>query len=226
MRRSVKLENIENFRDIGGYECEDGSITRYGVIYRSAKLHIGSPKDRETILSLGIKSDIDLRSEEDKRSFPDDAFFKGGLKVIEASVNGAGRIPLDRKDQIDSYLEMLEEPRTASNVFRSILNANKPLVMHCNAGKDRTGCFTMILLMAAGVHFEQINADYHLSESLLVEMGRNADPSINKEILYPDVWMLWDVRKVFLDRYGSVESYFKTIGLSEDEIKGISKLLK
>lgn len=60
MARFYTFEGIENFRDLGGYECDYGE-TQFGVIYRSATLKGATKKDVDKIASLGIKTILDIR---------------------------------------------------------------------------------------------------------------------------------------------------------------------
>lgn len=225
--RTVKFENIENFRDLGGYPCDYGE-TSFGVIYRSATLAYASEKDVGRMVEIGIKTVIDLREEKVKRELPNPVIGDSRFTYISLPVNGNGRLPKDHLDQVDSYLEMLEDPYTARNIFRAILNAPKPLVFHCNAGKDRTGAFSMILLLLAGVPVEDVNADYMLSYPLLPKMTVNTrtyHPEVPELLLIPNTDFLPEVIQVFFDRYGSLEDYFDAIGMSEDEFLALKNIL-
>ena len=225
--RTIKFENIENFRDLGGYPCSFGE-TSFGVIYRSATLAYASKKDVDHMAEIGIKTVIDLREDSVKASLPSPMLGDPRFTYIALPVNGNGRIPVDHEDQVESYMEMLYEPRTARNIFQAILNAPKPLVFHCNAGKDRTGAFSMILLMLAGVPFEDINADYMMSYPLLPKMTANTRAFHKEEpelLLVPNTDFLPCVHNAFYDRYGSLSAYFEAIGMSDDEFVALSNLL-
>ena len=222
--RHLHFEKIENFRDLGGYETKYGE-TEFGVIYRSATLCYATPNDVEKIASLGVKSILDLREDNVKKSNPSPFKSDSRFTVIERNVNGSGRIPKDYQDGIDSYIEMLEDPISAREIFRAILSCRKPMVMHCNAGKDRTGVFTIVLLLLAGVELDDINADYMLSYPCLREMThdtRATHPEVPEHCLTPNIEYLHDFFKAFFDRYGSAEEYCEAIGLAEDEIIGLS----
>ena len=227
MPRSIKLDNVENFRDLGGYACEFGE-TQFGNIYRSASLVKASKEDIDKVASLGIKTIVDLRGREDQAALPSP--FKGDsrFQVIELEVNGNGRIPKDRPDQLDSYMEMIEDPESARRIFRTFINADKPLVFHCNAGKDRTGVFTLVLLALAGVDIDDINADYMLSFPYLPKMTKDTRenrPFVPELLLTPDITYIPEFYRVFLERYGTVENYCEVIGLSEDEIDYLKNIL-
>ncbi len=225
--RHIHFQKIENFRDLGGYETRFGE-TRFGVVYRSATLCYATKEDIEKLASLGVKTILDLREERTKKSNPDPMKFDPRFKVVELNVNGNGRIPKDYKDGIDSYLEMLEDPSSARAIFQTILLCEKPMVFHCNAGKDRTGVFAFILLMLAGVHKDDINADYMLSYPCLREMThetRANHPEVPEHCLTPNIEYLYDVYDAFFKRYGSAEEYLTAIGLQEEEINGLANLL-
>lgn len=225
--RNVMLEKIENFRDLGGYACDYGE-TSFGVIYRSATIAYASDADKAKIRSLGIKTIIDLREEKTKEALP--CPFKGeeGITLLELPVNGNGRIATHYEDYVASYLEMLEDPASARRVLLSILHAEKPALIHCNAGKDRTGVFSMILLLAAGVAFDEVNADYMASFPLLSRMTKDTrenHPEVPELLLTPDIRFLRDVYDEFLRRYGSIDHYFEMMGLSDDEAFSLKNLL-
>lgn len=222
------LEGIENFRDVGGYETPYGE-TAYGVIYRSGSLFGATEKDLLTIKSLQIKTIIDLRSDDDKAKYPSKTLEDKEIKTIYLPTNGNGRVPRNRFDQVNSYLEMLEDKETASKIFRTILNAPKPLLIHCHAGKDRTGVFISTLLLMNGVSIEDVNADYLLSfpyTQKLTAHTKAFHKEFSKIIYTPSVDFLYRVFKKFNKKYGGLDGYFSKIGFSEDEKQKLSHLLE
>ena len=227
MPRRINFKEIENFRDIGGYQARYGE-TSFGVIYRSASLSYATKEDVDKIASLGIKTIIDLRDDEAKKTLPDKTSLDARFNTIFLPVNGNGRVPSTYEDGIDSYLEMLEDPLKARNIFKAIIHSQKPLLLHCTAGKDRTGCFIMMILLANGVDFDDINADYMASFPYLVKMTKNTrefHPEVPEVVLTPNINYLRDVYDAFLKEYGSLENYFEYIGLSDDEVKCLSSIL-
>ena len=225
MPHIFQFDSIENFRDLGGYPCAYGQ-TEPHIVFRSATPANLSSADLEEILSLGIRSVIDLREEASKKDYPSPYQGKDGLQVISLNVNGNGRIPKDYDDQISSYFEMVEDPESARKIFKAILRSPKPMLIHCNAGKDRTGMFIALLLLFNGVSLEDVNRDYLLSFELLPKMAKEARAKNLPPILIdPTPEFLPDFMGRFLDRYGSFADYCEAIGLSEDEFVGLSNML-
>ena len=219
-----EFKTIENFRDLGGYPCRYGT-TGHHIIYRSATPVFGSKEELDQIAALGIASVIDLREDKTKAEYPN-PFAAYGLPVTSLNVNGNGRIPVDHEDQIDSYFEMLEDPESARKIFLAILNAPKPVLIHCNAGKDRTGVFSAVLLLLNGVSMDAVNADYMLSFDLLprmtIEAKKNNLPSI---LIERDPNYIPEFFDRFLHRYGTFADYFEAIGISDDDFNGLSNIL-
>ena len=60
--RLIDLEAIFNFRDMGGYPTVDGRQTRWRTLYRADGLHRATDTDTSTIVELGVRTVIDLRS--------------------------------------------------------------------------------------------------------------------------------------------------------------------
>jgi protein-tyrosine phosphatase len=228
MLRRIPLEKVENFRDVGGYFASYGE-TSFGIVYRSGSLSDATEKDIDKLASLKIKTIIDLRNDSDKEKRPDKTIGDKRFINIPLSVNGNGRVPLNRWDMINSYIEMLEEPKQAKEVFNTLLTCKKPCVLHCSAGKDRTGCFIAILLLANGVPFHDVNADYMLSFAYLTRLQRQTKkkyPDFPKAVMQPDPLFLSKVMKKFNKRWGKVEDYFRFLGFNDKEIKALSQLLK
>ena len=227
MPRSHVFEGIENFRDLGGYACDYG-VTDFGVIFRSATLIGASQKDLDHMAEIGIKTVIDLRGKEHQSKLRSPCLDDSRFKVVELEVNGNGRISKDYEDYLDSYMEMVEDPFSARTILRAILNAEKPLVFHCNAGKDRTGVFTFLLLALAGVSMDDINADYMLSFPYLRKMTddtRANHPEVPELLLTPDIGFIPEFYRRFFDRYKTLDSYCEAIGLGEDEVIALRNLM-
>ena len=227
MPHHIEFEAIENFRDLGGYDSSYG-MTEHGVFYRSATLAFATENDRNKMAEIGIKTILDLRDEKSKKEFPSPFKEDKRFRVIELPVNGHGRICHEYDDYVYSYIEMLENPTMARPIFKAIVNAEKPMVIHCNAGKDRTGVFSMALLMAAGVSFDDINADYMLSFPYLRKMTietKSNHPEVPPLLLTPDIFFLKDVFARFEKEFGTIEEYFEGIGLNDDDIFYLSNML-
>jgi len=227
MLRRVPFEKIENFRDLGGYSAAYGE-TSFGVVYRSGTLADATPSDLDRMASLGIKSIIDIRSDNEKKTKPDKTKTDKRFTEYELSVNGNGRVPVSRFDQEASYIEMLEEPSQARNIFLTLAHCEKPCVIHCSAGKDRTGVFCFILQLANGVPFHDANADYLLSFPYLTRLTRETRrnyPNFPEPVLTPSITFWKRVMAKFNKRWGKIDDYFNSIGINEDDCVLLENLL-
>ena len=228
MARFYTFEGIENFRDLGGYECDYGE-TQFGVIFRSATLKDATEKDADKIASLGIKTILDIREKKARDEQIGVIEKDPRFKVLSFDINGAGRIPNDYEDGVNSYIEMLDEPSSVRSFLMAILHEEKPLLFHCNAGKDRTGVFAGLLLALAGVDFRYINADYMASYPLLekatVKLKQETPNLLPDVCLNPNIFYMRDVEKKFKERFGSLDAYLEGIGLNEDEVTGLKNVL-
>ncbi len=227
MIRRFPFTNILNFRDLGGYITSYGK-TKDRLIYRSGDLSEALPEELDRLADLGIRTIIDLRNEAQKEKTPDKTIGDPRFVNIDVTVNGGGRVPKNKKDMLDSYLEMIEEPVSARKIFQAIAYCEKPCLIHCSLGKDRTGVFVALLLLLNGVDFMDVNADYLVSYAYIqrlaeeVRAGRIPYPA---ELVDPDILFLKSFYDEFLARFGSLEEYFEWIGLTEDEIRLLANLL-
>jgi protein-tyrosine phosphatase len=167
--RRIAVPGTYNFRDVGGYQASGGTI-RSGKLFRSDGIHALGDAGRESLRELGVGVVIDLRDDFEADAMPDDL---GGLdvKVMRLPVfEGSGR----SQDTVGISLEALYERILTlhSDVVVAALrelahSGDEAVLIHCTAGKDRTGIVVALALLAVGVDRETVVADYAESESNL-----------------------------------------------------------
>lgn len=173
--RSLHLATAANFRDAGGYRTSDGRWVRMGVLYRSGDLSKLTDADLAKLKRLGIRTDIDLRTEGERTAAPDR--LPAGAAYIVADVLGGSisttTLP-STADEAAAYMEAAEHTMvssaTASAAFRTVLGKAgdrraSSVVYHCSAGKDRTGWASATILTALGVPSATVFEDYLASNT-------------------------------------------------------------
>ncbi|MFK4507938.1 tyrosine-protein phosphatase [Bradyrhizobium daqingense] len=172
--RHLALQGASNFRDLGGYPTTDGRTTRWRHIFRSNHLGQLTPADVEIIRALGVRSAFDFRGREERAA---GVCVVNEITVhslpIEPTVVAALRAELARgRLTAPVALELMRESyrnyvRHNTHSFRSLfghlLEDHAPLVIHCTAGKDRTGFASALILHALGVPDDIIAEDYLLT---------------------------------------------------------------
>ena len=177
--RRLPLDGPVNFRDIGGYRTADGRSVRWGRVFRSDSLETLTPADIALLEQLGVRVVCDLRRDEERASAPSRVHGHPGLRVEHLPIGGiaaetkdmAGRMLRGEIPEVsaammaDVYLTILElHPDSFGAVVGHAADAaSLPMVVHCTAGKDRTGVASALVLAALGVDEETIAADYELS---------------------------------------------------------------
>ena len=190
--RVVPLEGVHNFRDFGGYETASGARVRQRVLWRSAQHGDASEADLAAIHQLGIAHIIDLRgpSERDAKPCRRHADFAANVWTYPEETAGlalhteAADGVLTAAEASAAMMRLYEGIAFRENLtpmlrlyFELLLRAEGPSLVHCVAGKDRTGIVTAMLLDILGVEHETIAADYHLTtENMkpIIERIRNA----------------------------------------------------
>lgn len=246
------IPGLPNLRDLGGFPAADGRTTRPGMLYRSADLTGLRPADIDEFRGLGIRTIYDLRSANERNERPDPAFpgvrqvdldvladvertitanlgdfFSDPAVVAEASERFAPDAVRDRVRGTYRDLVSMPSARTAYRGFYlGLLEANSaPAVVHCTAGKDRTGWAAASFLALMGVARDDIYADYLLTnDTLLPALGyvfdQFASAGGDPDLLLP----ILGVRDEFLDaafaevwdRHGDIGGYFSD-GLGIDD---------
>jgi protein-tyrosine phosphatase len=230
--RHFNLQGASNFRDLGGYTTRDGRPLRWRQVFRSNHLGNLTPSDVEIVRALGVKSAFDFRGVDERRG--------ADCKVeeilvhslpIEPTVVAALRARLQARalSSADALEIMRESYRgyvrlnthSFRELFARLIEASAPSVIHCTAGKDRTGFACALLLHALGVPEEVIGEDY-----LLTNRFYRRDPYASPDLPAEVQRAIGSVEASFLAagletvraQYGDLETYFRDgLGLGPAE---------
>ncbi|MGW5647723.1 tyrosine-protein phosphatase [Saccharopolyspora sp. NPDC003752] len=230
-------EGLINFRDLGGLDAGTTSV-RPGVLCRSADLAMLTETGRAMLRDGGVALVIDLRSEREA------AATFGSPAAHPATV----RLPL-----LDGELRSMTGVPTLSGLYADLLDSaghafarvaelvaeteDGAVLVHCAAGKDRTGVAVALLLEAVGVDRQAIVADYALSESQLSQEWAAAIVSSIRATgveITPQVEALItrspaDEMEVTLehldDRYGGAVRYLAKHGFDADALARLRQRL-
>ena len=176
MTRHIDFDGIENFRDFGGYDTACGRGLKRGVLYRSANHAYASEADLARLRELGVEVIVDLRRPLERQREPSKRWDGFSGRVIENDIENehadwANQMAKVEKVDADWFFEdSLHFYRTApfdprhvdlfSRYFHALSDAEGAVVVHCAAGKDRTGMICAFTHHLAGVHHDDIITDY------------------------------------------------------------------
>jgi protein-tyrosine phosphatase len=221
--RHLDLAGASNFRDLGGYRARDGRTVRWRQIFRSNHLGHLTEADIQALRPLRLKSAFDFRGTEERaaamcglaeiavHSLPIEPTVVAALRARRA--NGTALSPADALEVMrDSYRNYVRYNTASFRIlFAHLLEDRAPLVIHCTAGKDRTGFACALILHALGVPDDVIAEDY-----LLTNRFYRRDPSVSSDLPDNVRQVLGSVEASFLAAafdaigadYGDLESYF------------------
>lgn len=218
--RVLPLAGIHNFRDYGGYAVEGGGRIRGGILWRSAHHQDATDGDLAAIDNLGIETIVDLRGDDERAAHPCRRSAGFSARVLFADGNTAGLAPhlqaaggtIDndtaRSRMVDVYASMPYRP-VLVNTLRLYLSAlaeyEAPSLVHCVAGKDRTGFAVAIVHRLLGVHEDDLMQDYLLTNSVgkieerIAQGGDVIRARYGAEIHDDAIRTLMSVNPIFLD---------------------------
>lgn len=164
----IPVPGTFNLRDVGGLPAHTG-VVRSGVLFRSDGLHRLGADGRTALAELGVGVVIDLRDLDEARNLPDD------LEGLDVEVRQlpifAGFAGSHWPDiTLDALYEgiITQHANVVVDALREIATAREAAVLvHCTAGKDRTGIVTALALLAVGVETHLVVADYARTEANL-----------------------------------------------------------
>ncbi len=238
--RLIPLERVLNFRDFGGYDTADGARLKRGVLYRSAAFHDASDADVAALDRLGVGLVVDLRRPEE-RAFEPNRWPGQNARVITNDEGGAQGLPPHLVALLQSDLTPQSVADYMRNAYREFpfdprhialyrawfegLGEGAPSVIHCAAGKDRTGLGCALTLIALGVLEEAVYADYEFTNQAVdiearlpriqarmeERLSRKLDPVALRPMLGVNVDYLRTAFDAIEARHGSVEAYLEQV---------------
>ncbi len=235
----LPFEGGHNFRELGGYEADEGKHIKWGQIYRGIPTwKLTSEADRKLLDSLGLRLILDLRSEAEAAETPD--YVPDGARLVricglclengkevdfspEDRENLLKGMPDEGRRMADAmYERMLFGNKAYKELFRALEAGETPVLFHCSAGKDRTGVAAMLILLALGASDKTIAEDFEKTniwrrpelEAVWAEHAEEiaADPA--RKDFYLGVFGVHPesapfVLSIIRERYGSADAYLE-----------------
>jgi protein-tyrosine phosphatase len=249
------IEGLYNFRDTGGMPLQGGGATRSGVLFRSDALASLTPTGLDALAATDIGVIVDFRTPAERTVAPDRIPASRPIRVIElpilqgamadmtqqlipngtSSAASAAPASFEVPSLGDLYTGMLEQSATAFVQVARLIAAStdaspSAVLVHCTAGKDRTGLTTALMLDAAGVEREAVVDDYAISQENLagpwadgmIQMvssyGVELTPALRALVTGTPPDAIEQALTWVDDRDGDSAGYLRSAGLTADEL--------
>lgn len=239
MTRHLAFEGIENFRDFGGYATACGRGMKHGRLFRSGHHARASEADVARLRGLGIAVVVDLRRPNERERDPSPHAERLGAEVILSDAEQERTVEwleflrgsdlsmgAFRRYMLDYYRAAPTDPRYVdlySRYFRALAVTDGAVLVHCAAGKDRTGVICALTQHLAGVRQDDIVSDYLLTndpsriaaraevvgELIFEATGRRASEDVVAYAIGVDAEFLEEAFAAMRARYGSVDGYLE-----------------
>lgn len=254
MQRWIELDGVVNMRDVGGLPTSDGGTVAPRRLIRSDNLQDLSPADvRHLVDDIGVSDVVDLRTLKELRLGGDGPLRTTPLRHHHHSVYPDPKSPDDLPDftgdqpvrqapradpnywsqHYQGYLA--QRPDSVAAALSVIATASGATIVHCAAGKDRTGTIVGLALSVAGVPREAIVEDYVLtSERLDKIMARLLNvPPYNMSLAgqtatdqLPMAKSMEGLLDVVDEDFGGAEQWLRLQGWTDDEVTRLRSKLR
>lgn len=249
----VQVEGVINIRAVGGFDVGSGRRVKPSLIFRSGELSKITEKGKEQLHALKIKTVFDFRSDSEVAAYKSATPTINDIEFVSVPVSQgryfdpvtlALRMKSFAENELDTfrdlYSDMLEMAGPAyERIFKHLIERpNEAFLVHCTAGKDRTGLFIALLLMTLGVDDQTIIDDYALTTIGLEPVLPLLAERFKKEAVYRDNWQgalnmgtsrpetMATVLGVIREKYGGPEQYLKVrTSLTDDDIQKVRERL-
>jgi protein-tyrosine phosphatase len=232
--RRIAVPGLFNLRDAGGYPTVDGEVP-WHRLYRSDALHQLDAQGVAVLSGLGLRTVVDLRTHIEAEMAPS-PLDELDVRHTHVSILGGDLegLPL----QLDAvYAHVIHKCGDAiADAIRPLCRDEAfPALVHCSAGKDRTGIVVAMILAVLGVPDEFIAADYALSASYLdpqqtaaigqLRVSTGLGDDLTEELILSPPQLIMDVLASARATHGSVDGYLVAHGLREAELAGLRAAL-
>lgn len=252
MERVEHIDGLYNFRDLGGIRADGGQV-RSGLLYRSEALYGLTTEGRRQMEDSPISLVLDLRTGDEAKAMPDPVL-DGVEDVHIPMLDGAMPIDADRERSLEAGEEMDAEAALHQS-YLSLVAHNGPdyvqvlhrtanmarqgrgTLIHCSAGKDRTGTSIAFLLDLVGADRDQVVADYASSQAnlsgawkdamlaMIAQSGVDFPKRLEPMITMIPASLIREILDMIDAQYGSVREYLLGNGADPDDIADLKKAL-
>jgi protein-tyrosine phosphatase len=160
--RVLVWDGCVNVRDLGGLPLEGGGETSFGVLVRADSIGALTDAGWSALRDYGVTTAVDLRGEHeleqlDRRVRP--------IQIVSVPISPRTGPGWSWPSMLEAYLGVLEEfrPQFAA-ALAAAAEAEPPVLIHCQGGRDRTGLLVALVLRCAGVDPVTIAADHAISD--------------------------------------------------------------
>jgi hypothetical protein len=231
--RVLQWDACWNVRELGGFVTADGRVTRFGELIRAGNLSRLTEAGRGALLDHGVRTIIDVRDPKELAVEPD---------PFQAGERWAGQaqylnVPLISEEEWTA----VRDPEQRRQGYRLTLRLSKTnigavlgtiaqapagaIVVHCHAGKERTGVISALLLALADVPDQTIAEDYVASDKQLQHLyaewaARESDPEKRSQLIHgfqSEVDHMLGPLTVIAEQ-GGIASYLRSCGLDEPDL--------
>jgi protein-tyrosine phosphatase len=238
--RRLAWEGVLNARDLGGYPAAGGRETRWGAVVRSDSLGDLTAAGRAALAGYGVRAIVDLRLADEIARHPNPFATPGdhGVAYTNVSViDPAGGFPPGTYTLAENYLWMLDHfGAFIAKAMAAVAGAPEGgVLIHCAAGKDRTGLISALLLGLVGVPVGTIAADYAMTAELLrprdeawvaaAAPEERAERAALVARFTPTAEVMLEVLAGLEERHGGVEGYLLAVGVPRDDLERLRERL-
>jgi protein-tyrosine phosphatase len=236
--RHLQLAGAYNVRDTGGYLTVDGRTIHWHTLLRGDSLHRLTPEAQAHLIGMGLRTVVDLRRSSECAESPNVFADSGRVRYLHLPLFDDAPGAVDPQRTLDwIYRAILDDaqPRVRA-IFGALAKPDAfPALVHCTAGKDRTGVIIALLLGVAGVPDEIIVRDYALSEQYLTDdfhadlrtrvEARGSNWAAMQQLLGAPTDVMEDTLSYLSGTYGDIATYLGGIGVTDSEIAAVRAAL-
>lgn len=228
--RHIPMQGTPNFRDFGGYHTDDGRKVKWGYLFRSGQMARLRDPDLNLFADLQLDLVCDFRRASEQESEPSRMPEDTNTEVVGVSITpGSFGNSIEAVSSANDMFEFmvainkgfaLEQQAQYASMFNHMLSiGHGRTLVHCTAGKDRTGFAAAIILLALGVSKAQVMEDYLLTakyfnlEKEVDRIAKKYDLGMNPSAVRPMLEVHPEYLQAALDaideNYPSLEAYLE-----------------